>query len=512
MNLSQTRKEVIYTALGMILLFAMAISVPQLAYIEGLENFNPMYIINITLDTFGMFVGCIVLLGLCLDKQKKGKTTRFLVLIILVTYISLLTDAVEYIYDGMAEYRLHNIWVTTLYYFTLPAEGIFFWYYTLNYLKIKNQKLIQINRLVNIGFAIAILIRIINLKYGFYFVIDEMGIYHRGAQYALSKAYFVISMMLSLAIIIAKRKQFKPVQLIAVFLYAIAPVGVGLSSLVVHGLSLSPITTMAVVLFMYCALNVTQGREIAVAENEMAIASKIQENMLPKSFPYLPGKKEFDLYAVMRPAKEVGGDFYDYFMVDDEHLALVMADVSGKGIPAALFMMTSRTLLKNRIQAGDRLSTIMRDVNNQLCEGNVADLYIIAWVGIIELGTGKGIEVNAGTMNRAIKRANGQYELVEFPSDLAIAISAGNEYHEHPFNLNAGDSIFVFTDGVAKDMENSNDMIYSNKCLVEILNTVSEASPKETVDVVLQSIDDYANDPDQLDDITMLCMKYNGPE
>ncbi|SDB50775.1 Serine phosphatase RsbU, regulator of sigma subunit [Pseudobutyrivibrio sp. YE44] len=506
-----SRKEVLNTVARTVLFLGLAIFVSQLANKRGFDVLNPLYIINITLDIFGMLVGYIILVGLYLDKQKKGKTIKYLMAIIVITYIGLFTDAVEYISDGVPEYRMHNIFVTVLYYITIPANAVLFWHYTMNYLKVRNKKLITINKFVAAGFIVTIIVRILNVKYGYYFTIDEMGIYSRGPYYSLSKVYFVVIMILSLSVIVAERKQFKPIQLIAVFLYALAPILVGVISIWVRGLSLTPITTMVITLFMYCALNVTQGRELAVSEREISIASSIQENVLPKTFPYLPDRKEFDLYAIMKPAKEVGGDFYDFFMVDDNHLALVIADVSGKGIPAALFMMNSRTLIRNRIQAGDSLSKIFYEVNNQLCEGNIADLFITVWVGIIDLNTGEGVEVNAGHLNPVIRRAGESYQLVSYPHDLAVAMLPDMEYHARTFKLNPGDSLFVYTDGVTEAMD-ANEMLYSKESLEDTLNTALDATPQEAIELVLKSIYDFVKDAGQNDDITMLCLTYNGKQ
>ena len=133
--------------------------------------------------------------------------------------------------------------------------------------------------------------------------------------------------------------------------------------------------------------------------------------MLPRIFPAFPGRKEFDLYATMNPAKEVGGDFYDFFLIDDDHLALVIADVSGKGVPAALFMVISKTLIKNRAQMGGTPSEILHDVNEQLCEGNEAELFVTVWLGILEISTGKGIAANAGHEHPALRHDDGKWEL-----------------------------------------------------------------------------------------------------
>ena len=158
---------------------------------------------------------------------------------------------------------------------------------------------------------------------------------------------------------------------------------------------------------------------------ELNVATQIQADMLPRIFPPFPDRTEFDLYASMTPAKEVGGDFYDFFLVDDDHLALVIADVSGKGVPAALFMVIAKTLIKNRTQMGGTPNEILADVNNQLCEGNDADLFVTVWLGILEISTGKVTASNAGHEYPAIRKANGDYELFKTKQSPAVATMEG---------------------------------------------------------------------------------------
>jgi serine phosphatase RsbU (regulator of sigma subunit) len=196
-------------------------------------------------------------------------------------------------------------------------------------------------------------------------------------------------------------------------------------------------------------------------------------------------------------------------MVDDNHLALVIADVSGKGIPAALFMMTSRTLIKSRLQAGGKLSDILFTINNQLCEGNVADLFVTVWIGIIDLTTGHCVTANAGHEHPIIKRAGGKYEHVIYKHDFAVAMFENLTFKEEEMTLNHGDTIFVYTDGVTEAM-NIGDELYGKDRLLEILNSDSECSPKEAIDKVIEDIKSFVGDAEQFDDTTMLCMKYNG--
>ena len=145
---------------------------------------------------------------------------------------------------------------------------------------------------------------------------------------------------------------------------------------------------------------------------ELNVATQIQADMLPRIFPAFPERPEFDIYASMTPAKEVGGDFYDFFLVDDDHLAMVIADVSGKGVPAALFMVIAKTLLKNAAQTGLSPKAVLEKVNNQLCANNEAEMFVTVWLGIYEISTGKLTAANAGHEYPAIRRSGGRFELV----------------------------------------------------------------------------------------------------
>lgn len=245
---------------------------------------------------------------------------------------------------------------------------------------------------------------------------------------------------------------------------------------------------------------------------ELNVATQIQADMLPSIFPPFPGHKEFDIYATMDPAKEVGGDFYDFFLIDDTHLALVMADVSGKGVPAALFMVIAKTLIKNRAQMGMMSpSKILYDVNNQLCEGNKAALFVTVWLAIIDLTTGKGVAANAGHEHPTIRRGNGEFELIKTRHSPAVACMEGMRFREHEFQLNPGDSLYVYTDGVP-EATNAHDELFGTDRMLAALNRNSTASPQELLQAVKEDIDAFVGEAPQFDDITMLCMNYYGKE
>ena len=242
---------------------------------------------------------------------------------------------------------------------------------------------------------------------------------------------------------------------------------------------------------------------------ELNVATQIQADMLPRIFPAFPDRTEFDLYASMVPAKEVGGDFYDFFLVDDDHIALVMADVSGKGVPAALFMVIAKTLIKNRAQLGESPAEILKNVNEQLCEGNEAELFVTVWLAVIEISTGRGLAANAGHEHPVIRRADGKYELVTYRHSPAVATMNGIRFREHPFELYPGDRLFVYTDGVP-EATNAGNVLFGEERMLASLNRDPDASPEELLRTVKKDIDAFVGDAPQFDDITMMSFCYNG--
>lgn len=242
---------------------------------------------------------------------------------------------------------------------------------------------------------------------------------------------------------------------------------------------------------------------------ELSVAAHIQADMLPKVFPPYPDRKEFDLYASMTPAKEVGGDFFDFFFIDDNHIALVIADVSGKGVPAALFMVIAKTLIKIRAQAGGSPAGILADVNNQLCSGNDSSFFVTAWLAVIDVSTGKGISANAGHEHPAVRSAGGLYALDTYKHSPPLAMMENLRYSEQEFVLRPGDSVFVYTDGIPEATDLS-ERLFGTDRMLEALNSDPDAGPEKVLSDVKKGVTDFVGDAEQFDDMTMLCFRYNG--
>lgn len=242
---------------------------------------------------------------------------------------------------------------------------------------------------------------------------------------------------------------------------------------------------------------------------ELNIAKKIQADMLPSIFPAFPEREEIDIYATMHPAKEVGGDFYDFFMIDDNHLAIVVADVSGKGIPAALFMVIGKTLIKNHTQAGSSLDKVFADVNNLLCESNNEGLFITAFEGVLNLTTGEFRYVNAGHECPYIYRKGEKYTLHMLEPGFILAGMEDMTYETGCIQINPGDKLFQFTDGVT-DAININEELYGEQRLYDVLNKNVDKNSKELLNAIKTDIDSFVGEAAQFDDITMLCVEYLG--
>lgn len=242
---------------------------------------------------------------------------------------------------------------------------------------------------------------------------------------------------------------------------------------------------------------------------ELDMANKIQESMLPNIYPAFPDRNEFDIFAKMDPAKEVGGDFFDYFLVDDDHLCIVMADVSGKGIPAALFMMASKIILQNNAMMGKSPSQILTDANNLICSNNQLDMFVTVWLGILEISTGKLTASNAGHEYPVLKAPDGMYELYKDKHGFVIGGMSGIKYKEYELTLKPGSKLFLYTDGVP-EATNANEELFANERMLNALNDSPDADTKETLLNVRRAVDGFVQDAEQFDDLTMLCLEYKG--
>lgn len=242
---------------------------------------------------------------------------------------------------------------------------------------------------------------------------------------------------------------------------------------------------------------------------ELSLATRIQTAMLPHVFPPFPDRTEFDIYASMNPAKEVGGDFYDFFLIDDNHLGMVMADVSGKGVPAALFMMASKIILQSCAMLGGSPAEILTKTNEAICSNNQEEMFVTVWLGILEISTGKLTAANAGHEYPVIRKADGRFELFKDKHGFVIGGMSGAKYREYEIQMEPGSKLFLYTDGVPEATDADKNM-FGTERMVDALNTEPEASPEEILKNVRSAVDGFVKEAEQFDDLTMLCIEYRG--
>ena len=243
---------------------------------------------------------------------------------------------------------------------------------------------------------------------------------------------------------------------------------------------------------------------------ELAFAKAIQHSALPSVFPPFPNRKEFEVWASMDTAKEVGGDFYDFYFVDEEHLAFLIADVSGKGIPAAMFMMTAKTLLKSYAESGMSVSEVLTQANNKLCEANEAGMFVTVWMGFLNTKTGEVTYANTGHNPPMIRRADGSVEYVKSRPGLVLAGMEGIRYRANTIQLSGGDVLYLYTDGVT-EAANAENEFYGESRLLAALEREGSADVCALCRGVKADVDAFVGEAPQFDDITMLALLYDLP-
>ena len=244
---------------------------------------------------------------------------------------------------------------------------------------------------------------------------------------------------------------------------------------------------------------------------ELDLASNIQSDMLIKAFPAFPDRKEFNIYATMNPAKEVGGDFYDFFLIDDNHLALVIADVSGKGVPASLFMMRSMLTIEGLAASTISPGKILESLNNMVRENNESKMFVTVWLGILDIEKGLLKAANAGHEFPMIKKSGDEFELYKDKHSFIVGGMKNIKYKEYELQLEPGTCIFVYTDGVP-EAKNENNEMFRIESTLEALNKDPNANVKTLLANVRNSVTDFVRDAEQFDDLTMLGFEYLGPE
>jgi sigma-B regulation protein RsbU (phosphoserine phosphatase) len=260
----------------------------------------------------------------------------------------------------------------------------------------------------------------------------------------------------------------------------------------------------------YTGRMTTYAAEQSRIGTELELANRIQMSILPEVGPEIKDRKEFLLRASMTPAKEVGGDFYNFFLIDKDHLGLVMADVSGKGVPAALFMMASMILLKDLAVPGRKPSEILMQANNDICRNNKAKMFVTVWLGILEISTGLMTCASAGHEFPAVRGEDKTFRFFKDPHGFVLGGMEDMKYKDYELKLSPGDALFVYTDGVP-EANDAAGAFFGTDRMEEALNLAQPGHPKDILMKVRESVETFAGGAEQFDDMTMMCLEYCGP-
>ena len=351
---------------------------------------------------------------------------------------------------------------------------------------------------------------------GFYYYFDANNIYHRGPGYAMSNVMHILMLLQNIFLLIRYRDKFTRRIASALWFYLLAPLVAIFVQFAVPDVQFIILTTVIAAAYLYYVIvreqterYEAQQKENARLDTELTMATRIQADTLPNIFPAFPERDDFNIYASMNPAKEVGGDFYDFFLIDDTHLGLVIADVSGKGVPAALFMMVSKILAQNYALTLKSPKNVLEGVNRQLCANNPEQMFVTAWYGCLNLETGHLVAANAGHEYPALKKPDGSFELLKDKHGIVIGAMPGAKYREYEMQLDPGAKLFLYTDGVP-EATNAENEFYGTDRMIEALRIMENDSPHDILEIVNASVKDFVKDAPQFDDLTMLCIEYKG--
>ncbi|MBR2788461.1 MAG: serine/threonine-protein phosphatase [Erysipelotrichaceae bacterium] len=506
-----SNRKVVMLYSGLALLFAFAF-LSFYSIIRAFEDprMNSAAMFNIGVDVLGSFVCAVLYFGIMGERENQADVgIRWFIVLIIQNSIAFFINEWEYLLVGVTEYNsicrflyvaenLYDLFMVFTFfrfvYITLGFEG-----------KVAN----IMNRIFAILLVFFSLATAVNLFTPLFFSVDELGYFHELPLNWISDLYLIIVAPITAFYVLRSKVSLQ--QKLASLSFILIPTIHFYATGSSRGYATQYGSVLISIIVIYCLLFYSRSRQLALTQKELDMASQIQESMMPSVFPPFPERKEFDIYATVEPAKGVGGDFYDFFFIDDDHLCLVMADVSGKGIPAALFMMISKIILQNCVKMGFSVSDALTKTNDTLCINNSEGMFVTVWLGILEISSGKLYAGNAGHEYPALKKKDGSFKLLKDRHDLVIGAMEGLKYNEYMLELEPGDKLFLYTDGVPEAVNKLNKA-YGTDRMIDALNSDRDADAAALVKNVRSSIASFVKSAEQFDDITMMAVEYKGKE
>ena len=491
----------------MCVFFVAAIIVSE---IRRFENIPSNFAFSIGGEVCAMAVAVMLSLSILPAYKRQSGFIRIFVTLLTIGCSCCFLDTAQMLIDGIPELATLNTVVCVLVFANETLFVFFFWLFVTYALEVHGRLTFIFTNAAVIGLAVFTIIPFVNFFYPLYFTMSEAGVYARNTQtWWICRIYIVLIAVFALIAVATSKARLKNKIVIVVFmLLPFVAVGIGGYQ---YGVSLLYTTMMVSLVLMYSFLFSENEKTLFSTNKELGLATNIQKHMLPSIFPAFPGRKEFDIYATMNPAKEVGGDFYDFFLTDETHLCLVMADVSDKGVPAALFMMASKIMVQNYALMGYSPKDVLTRVNRQICSNNQDEMFVTIWLGILDLKTGILTASNAGHERPIIKQPDGHFEVLKDKHGLVVGCMPEAVYTNYQIQLEKGAKVFVYTDGIPEGRD-INGQQFGMKRTVESLVKHEDQPVAILSENLLEDLHSFMGAAPQFDDITLLCIEYIGYE
>ena len=473
----------------------------------GFENLQPTFAFSIGGELFAIMVAIVIVASILPTYKRQSDYIRIFVTLLAAGCSVCFLDIVQMTIDGIAELAMLNRVICIFVFSTEVFFTYFFWLYISYVLKVKNAAMGVMSTIAASFLIVFALLPFLNFAAPIYFTINESGIYERVREtWWICRIYIVIIVIFVIITLFMSKEKFKT-KLVVIIFMGLPLIAVGAAGYQ-YGVSVLYSTMMVSLVLIYSILFSDNEKHLYSTNKELGLATNIQQHMLPSIFPAFPERKEFDIYALMEPAKEVGGDFYDFFLIDDTHLGLVIADVSDKGIPAALFMMASKIMVQNYAMMGYSPKEVLTRVNNQICMNHQDEMFVTIWFGVLDLETGILTASNGGHEKPILKNPNGHFEVINDKHNLVVGFFPGTPYSEYQIKLEKGSKLYLYTDGVP-EARDKNEQFGINRAL-EVLVKNEDLSVNEICNNVLTELTTFIGKNTQFDDITMLCLEYRG--
>ena len=495
------KKSSVFVGLILTCAFALGTLFLSLRFLKD-PRADTFSLFNLGMDTLGAFV-CAVLFTGCM-RQLDFASSSFSMLVVLES-ASFAVNGLMWVTAGMPALRTAYFWCCILSKWLNLAMIYFFFLYVKRTLDFTGRLAKWAGMVFPILLAASMLIVFLNVFFPLSFSVDAGGVYGSGRFSWLEDVFLIVSSVVTTVLIVRCKASHR--QKRAAMSFILIPIVEFIASGGAFAYATQYSAVLISLILMYCILFNERSGKLAATQTELAMATQIQESILPSIFPAFPDRSDFDIYASMDPAKEVGGDFYDYFLIDDDHLCMVIADVSGKGVPAALFMMASKIILQSVAMLGSSPAEILKKTNEALCSNNEADMFVTVWLGILELSTGKLTAANAGHEFPALKQPNGPFELYKDAHDFVLGGFDDSEYGEYTLTLEPGARMFFYTDGVPEAVNAQREQ-FGTERMLEALNAAPDAGPEELLKNVRAAVNRFVKDAEQFDDLTMLGFEY----